>query len=388
MSPNPPEMPMNFDVDFNEAPLLVIWEVTRACALACQHCRASAIDVRDPRELSTEEGCTMLDDVAGIGTPIVVFSGGDPLQRDDLEDLVRHAKGIGLRAGAIPASTPRLTRERVESLKDAGLDQMALSLDGLTAEEHDTFRQVEGSYDLVMKGAQWARETDLPLQINTVFGGWNMHQFDEIADKVEALGTVFWEVFFLVPTGRGSQLKNADAAAYETLFEKLYQRSKTASYVIKVTEGQHYRRYVAQQKKREAAEGRGPTPGGHPGGGHPGGGHPGGGHPVGIKPSRGLTITRQGVNAGKGFCFVDHIGDVYPSGFLPVVAGNVRETQVSTLYRTSPLFTALRDNSLLKGRCGRCEYQDICGGSRARAHALTGDMHSADPCCGYVPGSG
>jgi radical SAM protein len=369
--------------DFDQAPLLVIWETTRACALACRHCRASAIDVRHPDELTHEEACALLDDIAEMGTPIVVFTGGDPLQREDLDDLIRHARGIGLRTGAIPAATHRLTHERVVALKQAGLHQMALSLDGADARSHDDFRQVPGSFLKVMRGALWARCEDLPLQINTVFGAWNAGDFDAIAALVRRLEPVFWEVFFLVPTGRGTALDACSTAQQEELFGKLHALSAEVPFVIKVTEAPHYRRFVAEQRKwAPALAGVGA---GH-GGGHPGG-HPGGGHP-GNGRRGGIAFTRDGVNAGKGFCFVDHVGDVYPSGFLPLVVGNVRQTRLSTLYREAPLMRELRDVSLLKGRCGRCPYRRICGGSRSHAYAVTGDYLAEDPICTFEPGEG
>lgn len=361
--------------DFDQAPLLVIWETTRACALACRHCRASAIDVRHPSELTGLEAREMLDDVAGMGTPIVVFTGGDPLQREDLDELIRHAKRRGLRTGAIPAATPRLTHERVVALKEAGLDQMALSLDGPDAASHDDFRQVPGSFLRVMRGALWALMEELPLQINTVFGAWNADRFDEIADLVTRLQPVFWEVFFLVPTGRGAALQACSAAQQEALFGKLHELSSKVPYVIKVTEAPHYRRYVAECAKGGAVPAMQAS--GH-GAGHPGvGGRHGG-----------IAFTRNGVNAGKGFCFVDHVGDVYPSGFLPLVVGNVRTTPLPTLYRHAPLMVELRDESLLKGSCGLCRYRRICGGSRSHAYAVTGDYLAADPICPYKPAEG
>ncbi len=351
---------MKVDVDFNQAPLLLIWEVTRACALACKHCRASAEDRRDPRELSLAEGCALIDAVKDMGTPLIIFTGGDPLQRDDLEDLIRHAKARGLRAGAIPAATPRLTRERVQSLKDAGLDQMAVSLDASTAARHDALRGVEGTFERAMQGAQWAREVGIPLQVNTVLGAWNVDDFDAIVAMVEQLGIVFWEVFFLVPTGRGTELQGVTAEQVEELFAKLYALSLRAPFIVKITEGQHFRRYVAQQG------GAGP--------------HAGGGRPK-------LMMGPHPVNAGRGFCFVDHTGEVQPSGFLPIPCGNVRTTPLATLYRESPVFRALRDSTLLKGRCARCDYRDWCsGGSRARAYAVHGDVQAEDPLCAYQPG--
>lgn len=352
---------MKRDVDFNQAPLLVIWEVTRSCELACRHCRASAENRRDPRELSTEQGFRLIDDVAKMGTPLIIFTGGDPLQRDDLEELIRYGKAAGLRVGTIPATTPRLTKARLESIKAAGVDQIAFSIDGATRAEHDDFRRVEGSFDLAMQGAAWARELGIPLQANTVFGSWNIHRFDALAELVASLGVVFWEVFLLVPTGRGSELQGCSPEQVEELFAKIHAFSKKSNFIIKITEGQPYRRYVAQHRKDAPAGG----PGGRPD-----------------------FFAIKVVHAGNGFCFVDHTGNVCPSGFLPIECGNVRDVSIIDVYRDHPVFRDLKNPDLLKGRCSVCEFKSICGGgSRARAYAMTGDLFAEDPSCAYQPHS-
>jgi AdoMet-dependent heme synthase len=346
---------------FSIAPLLVIWEVTRACALACQHCRASAEDVRDPGELSFEQGKRLLDDIAAMGTTLVVFTGGDPLQRDDLEDLVRYGKTLGLRIGTIPAATPRLTRERIVALKESGVDQMALSIDGESAARHDAFRRVDGTFAKVMEASRWIREAGIPLQANSVFGAWNVDDFDALAELVTGMGIMFWEVFFLVPTGRGQELQSCSAEQFEILFEKLHELSRRSPFVIKVTEGQHFRRWLAQH------------------GALPGAGPPG--------ASRIMASARP-VNSGQGFCFVDHTGNVCPSGFLPIACGNVKETSIIDVYRNHPVFGELRDFSKLEGKCGACDYRDMCsGGSRARAYAMTGSYLASEPFCAYEPPS-
>ncbi len=360
--------PMNTDLDFDQTPLLVIWEVTRACALACRHCRAAAIDQRDPLELSTEEGKALIDDVADMGTPLIVFTGGDPLQRTDLEDLIRHACSRDLRVGSIPAATPRMTRERLESIRDAGVHQVAMSIDGCTEALHDDFRRVEGSFARTIQGAKWARELGMPLQINTVLGQYNYDQFDALVELVTSLDVVFWEVFFLVEVGRGTELKGCTPEQCEDLFARIYELGKTCNFKIKVTEAPHYRRHVLQNsegftehlpvgKQLERSDVPGP-----------------------LKRHVGL-----GVNEGKGFCFVDHQGNVCPSGFLPIESGNVRDTSIIEVYRKNPLFKDLRDIDKLQGRCGACEFKDLCGGSRARAYATDENYFSEDISCGYQP---
>lgn len=366
-SESTPARRMPFQVDFHQAPLLVIWEVTRACALACRHCRASAINQRHPGELDVDEGRRLLDEIHAMGTPIVVLTGGDPIQRHDLEDLIAHGKSLGLRMGTIPAGTPRLTRQRLASIKAAGVDQVAFSLDAATAERHDAFRQVPGSFALTLQGARWARELEIPLQINTVLSRNNFHEFDEIADLVASLDIVFWEVFFLVPTGRGSELQGCSPEETERLFTKLRERAATAPYVIKVTEAQHYRRHLLQHEGKN----RGPALAHR--------GHATEIHAKGGRPAIGMSS--KVVNAGNGFCFVDHTGNICPSGFLPEICGNVRRHSLTEIYRHHPLFTALRDPRALKGKCGRCEFKAACGGSRSRAHAVHGDPFAEEPTC-------
>jgi radical SAM protein len=362
-------------VDFSRAPFLVIWETTQACALACRHCRASARPWRDPLELTTEEGRRVVRQISEMGTPLVVFSGGDPVNRPDLLELIRCAKESGLRAATIPAATDALTEELVRGLKSAELDQMALSLDFPDAERHDAFRGVPGAFAKTMQAVGWAHDAGLPLQINTTLCGATAPQLERMADFVASLGVVFWEVFFLVPTGRGSELQGLAPEQCERLFATLYRVQKGSRFIVKVTEAPHYRRHVAQRES--VAAGRGGRPHG----------------PVGMPallttsegPGQTVGLAPRGVNAGNGFLFVSHRGEIFPSGFLPLSAGNVRQTSLAEAYRHSPLFLALRDPDRLAGRCGACEFRRICGGSRARAFGLTGDPFETDPWCAYQP---
>ena len=364
-------------VDFDEAPFLVIWETTQACTLACRHCRASAQPGRHPLELTTKEGMRVIHEIADMGTPLIVFSGGDPLSRPDLLDLIVFAKELGLRTATIPAATNALTRDVVSALKDSGLDQMALSLDFPRASLHDAFRGVEGAFDRTMRGVDWAHEVGLPAQINTTVCGATAPYLEEMATFVAQLGIVFWEVFFLVPIGRGSLLEGLSAAQCERLFDVVYRSQKQGSFIVKVTEAPHYRRHVAQREGSASAEQGRPR--------HAGATmmplllrrSEGPGHTLGLAP--------RGVNAGNGFLFVSHLGEIYPSGFLPLSAGNVREISLAEAYRASPLFRMLRSPELLKGRCGRCEYRGICGGSRSRAFGMTGDPLASDPWCSFEP---
>lgn len=357
-------------MDFSEAPFIVIWETTQACDLACVHCRAKAQPLPLPGELKSEEGLALLDEIAQMGTRVCVLSGGDPLKRADLLDLIRHGKSKGLRMATIPAATPLLTRQVVQALKEAGLDQMALSLDASTPQAHDRFRGVAGAFHKTMEAVRWAHEARLFLQINTVMTQHNFREVDQLIGLVQQLGIVFWEVFFLVPTGRGAWVEGLTAEQYELAFAKLYALEQTVSFVIKVTEAFHYHRYRLQhlrQEDREAAA------------------HPMAGRWQGGGPAGSIGRSREPINAGKGHCFVSSTGQVYPSGFLPVPVGNVRDQRLGEIYRTAPVLRELRDPQLLKGRCGACEFKSVCGGSRARAYAMTGDYLAEDPCCAYVP---
>ena len=366
-------------LDYDKTPFLIIWETTQACDLACLHCRASAQPEHNPSELTTEEGEDLLRQTAEMGTPIFILSGGDPLKRRDLYRLIHYGADRGLRMATIPAATDRLTEEVVARLKAAGLSQMALSLDFPTAELHDSFRGVPGAYAKTMKAVEWAHRHDLPLQINTTLCGESAPHLPAMADLVKKLGIVFWEVFFLVPMGRGVTLKGLTADQCEELFEVLYRVQKEERFLVKITEAPHFRRYVVQREWGQGGDAPRATPPGRPG--------PmlpeqlvrteGPGHTIGL--------ASQGVNAGKGFLFISHTGDVFPSGFLPVAGGNVRVKGLAEIYRDTELFRSLRRPDGFHGICGYCEFNAFCGGSRSRAYALTGNYLASDPWCAYKP---
>lgn len=357
-------------VDFDKTPFIVIWETTQACDLACKHCRANAIAGPIPGELTTKEGKKLIDEVADMGAPLMVLSGGDPATRDDLIELVKHGKKRGLRMATIPAATPRLTRDLIFRLKDAGLDQVAFSLDFPSAELHDAFRGVPGAFDKTLQGIAWAKEAGIPPQVNSCVWGGSSVYLQQMADLVEKLGVVFWEVFFLVPTGRGTDIAGLNATHCEELFEILMKAQNRQKYILKVTEAPHYRRFLAQ--RREEEHGRAAPK------------HQASG-PAAKDGKGSMQMAHRGVNAGNGFVFISHLGGIFPSGFLPMGAGNVRETSLADAYRNSDLFKDLRDPSKLKGRCGRCPFAENCGGSRSRAFALTGDWLETDPWCSYEP---
>jgi radical SAM protein len=347
---------------FDEAPFIVIWELTQACDLACVHCRACAIESRSPLELSTEEGFRLLEEVRSFGDPLMVFTGGDPLKRPDLLPLIEKSVRLGLRTTVTPSATPLLTEGAIERFRDCGLVRMAISLDGPDSESHDGFRRVNGSFNCTILALEHAQRIGLQTQVNTTVTRHNVGRLGEIARLVERVGAKLWSVFFLVATGRASASQDLTAEEYEEVFAFLYNLSKTAPFDIKTTEAQHYRRYVAQSRKADSE---------------------GGGAARRTAPE---IIQRQaGINDGKGFVFVSHTGEIYPSGFLPLTAGNVRRDSLTAVYRESPLFRTLRNADNLQGKCGECEYRNLCGGSRSRSYALTGNPLAEEPRCIYQP---
>ncbi|MBI1880315.1 MAG: TIGR04053 family radical SAM/SPASM domain-containing protein [Chloroflexi bacterium] len=375
--------------NLNERPFMVIWETTQACDLACRHCRAQAQPNHVPLALSTEEAKRLLDQVECFGRPrpIFIFSGGDPFKRADLFELVRYAAEIGLPPAVSPSGTPLLTADNLRRLKEAGTKAISLSLDGSTAERHDDFRRVPGSFRWTTEGWRAARAMGLKVQINTTVTRYNLRDLPQIFQRVQELGALTWSLFFLVPTGRGQTADEISPAEYEAVMLFLYDVSKYIS--AKTTEGHHYKRIVLQrsilEEKGLAWEDYLPV------------------HPVyhqlkaaldqlvqhaGLQPRQfGVQRTPMHINAANGFVFISHRGDVFPSGFLPLSAGNVRQQSLVEIYRNTPLFRNLRDIDQYEGRCGRCEFARVCGGSRSRAYAMTGNPLAEEPFCAYEPGS-
>ncbi|SDQ52860.1 TIGR04053 family radical SAM/SPASM domain-containing protein [Natronobacterium texcoconense] len=351
-------------LDTAERPFVLIWELSQACELACDHCRADAQSRRHPDELTTEEGKRLLEDAAEFGDgQLVVLSGGDPLVRDDVEELVAYGDDLGLRMTITPSGTHSLTRERIEGLADAGLKRMAVSLDGATPASHDDFRGEDGSFAETIRAVEQAREAGLPVQVNTTVCRQTIGDLPEIRDLLREIGAVLWSVFFLVPVGRGRILEPIDPDEADAVMAWLDEVSSEEPFGVKTTEAPHYRR-VSIQRDRENADG---------------------GQSEREAAGNDGIQRRTGIIAGDGFAFVSHIGEVYPSGFLPESAGNVRERPVYDIYRNAPLFQSLRDRDQLEGKCGSCPYRHVCGGSRSRAYATTGNPLESDPLCPYVP---
>jgi radical SAM protein len=371
--------------DVADKPFIVIWESTRACPLACLHCRAEAVPDRDPRELDTAAAKDLMDQVAAFGhpAPLFVITGGDPFQRPDLLELIAYGTLSGVRVAVSPSGTPTLTPERLLAVHEAGATGLSLSLDGSTAELHDGFRGVPGVYRWTLDAWDAARAFGMKVQINTTVARHNLHDLPDIVRLVADHGAMLWSAFFLVPTGRGRQLGVLAPAEAEDVLNFVYDVGLTVP--AKTTEAHHFRR-VALQRQILAELGEDPVAA------------------LGLGPlyrqlrgraaelglnSRARRARRPplDVNAGRGFVFVSHTGTVHPSGFLPLGAGSVREQPLAEIYRSSELFTGLRDADRLGGKCGRCEFRRVCGGSRSRAYGVTGDPYAEEPWCGYVPGS-
>lgn len=370
--------------DVDDRPFIVIWESTQACPLACRHCRAEAQPLRNSNELSTTEATTLMEQVASFGNPAPLFiiTGGDPFSRPDLNELVRAGAAAGLGMAVSPSGTPTLTRENLAALHDSGARAISLSLDGSTPALHDAFRGVPGVFDRTIQGWKDAREVGLRVQINTTVTRTNLTDLPNIVRIVHELGAMTWSAFMLVPVGRGLDLGQLTPAEVEDVLNFVYDAGTLIP--AKTTEGHHFRRVMLQRRTLEdlgvdhvSALGLGPL------------------YQQlradleRITDGEAVRVRRPplDINAGRGFVFISHTGEVYPSGFMPLSAGNVRDRSITEIYRTDELLTGLRDPDLLGGKCGECEYRSLCGGSRSRAYGLTGDAFASEPWCSYEPGS-
>lgn len=360
-------------IDYSKNPFIVIWEVTRACELKCIHCRADAQLRPDPNELTHEEGIQLIDQIYEMDNPMLVFTGGDCMMREDLFELADYAIKKGMRVSMVPSATNNVTKEKMEKAKTLGLSRWGFSLDGPTPEIHDFFRGTPGSFDLTVEKIKYLNDLNMPLQINTVISKYNYDSLEQMAELVKDLKAVMWYIFLLVPTGRGQVDACLSPVEHEKVFLWLYELGKTAPFDIKTTAAQHYRRVVLQQKVKEHQLEKGliryedTITSDH------------------ASEIDGLKRAPKGVNDGNGFIFVSHTGDVMPSGLLPIVVGNVREKPLKEIYRESPVLKEIRNPDLYKGKCGVCEYRNICGGSRSRVYAVTGDYLESEPYCVYIP---
>jgi radical SAM protein len=349
---------------YRRQPRNVYWETTVACGLACQHCRAHAMPDPDPAQLTTAEGKALMDSVKELGS-MLVLTGGDPLERPDLPELIEYGRSLPISLSITPSTTPRLTREKVGRFKELGITAMGVSLDGPTAEHHDAFRAVPGTFAHSMNALTWAAEERVKVQVNTTVTAKTLPHLPEIYALLRdrfAPPVRRWSLFLLVPMGRGESLGVPTAQQVEELFEWVYDIGEEAPFRVGTTEAPHYRRYWIQ---RQLA----------------------GGTPLAAVQQRARAMS-FGIRDGNGVVFVSHTGDVYPAGFLPEPKlGNVRDTPLDRIYRESEALQQLQNPDNYTGRCGQCAFRYACGGSRARAWAMTGDPLGDDPLCAFDPAS-
>lgn len=349
---------------YERAPMIIYWELTNACGLSCRHCRATAQPEAAPGELSTEQAIAVLDDIVGFATdgealPHLVMTGGDPLKRPDLAELVAAAQARGIGVSLAPAVTPLLTREKLFWMKEIGIQAISLSLDASNAEYHDGIRMVPGTFDATLVALDHAAEAGLAVQVNTLVTETTAPDLPAVYEVLSQHKLMQWSLFFLISIGRGSELVELSPGEAEKWLMWAAAINRESPFRVKTTEAMHYRRLVSapllRAGKSWAEIEAGPM-------------------------SRGF-----GIRDGNGIVFISNLGDVCPSGFLPTVVGNVKDTSLVELYRNTELMRSLRDPEQFKGRCGVCEYRNWCGGSRARAFAWTGDPLESDPLCPYQP---
>lgn len=347
--------------DYADTPLNVYWETTLACALACRHCRAEAVPGAHPDQLTTEEGRRLLHQIAGFGDPLpqLILTGGDPLQRPDLLELIDTAVALGISVSITPAATPRLTHGALAQLKQHGVHGVGLSLDGASAERHDAIRGIAGCFERTLAAARWAVELGMPLQVNTLVTAETAPDLPAVYELVKAMPVMRWSLFFLIAVGRGRVLAPLEPAQGEALMDWIYDLQRSAPFAVATTEAPSFRRVALGRMRAEQ---------------------------LAPEQIRSTSIYRGfGIRDGHGIVFVSHTGEICPAGFLPLVAGNLRHDDLVQVYRSAPLFRDLHDPNTFGGHCGQCEYRMICGGSRARAFAATGDPLAGDPFCPYVP---
>ncbi|MFN8501546.1 TIGR04053 family radical SAM/SPASM domain-containing protein [Kouleothrix sp.] len=348
--------------DYASTPLNVYWEMTQSCALACRHCRAEAMLAAHPGQLSTAEGKALLRQVADFGEPRpqVILTGGDPLQRPDLFELIDEAVRLGVSVSITPAATPRLTYHVLEQLRQHGVAGLGLSLDGAAAERHDAIRGIDGCFERTILAARWAAELGIPLQVNTLVAAETAADLPAVFELLKGLRVARWSLFFLISVGRGRVLEALSPEQGEALMRWVYATSRVAPFAVATTEAPSYRRVALELMRAEGLS------------------------PAEIKQTP--AYRGFGIRDGHGIVFVSHTGDICPAGFLPLAAGNVRHDSLPEMYRSAPLFASLHQPSGFTGKCGSCDHRVICGGSRSRAFAASGDPLAEDPFCPYQPG--
>jgi radical SAM protein len=339
----------------------VYWEVTRACALACRHCRAEAAPNADPMQLSFDEGVALMRQIKEFGSPLpqLILTGGDPLQRPDLFALIDEAHDLGISVSITPAATQALTRDVLVRLRQHSVEGLGLSLDGSTAKSHDSIRGVPGTFDLTMQAMRWAQELKMPLQVNTLVSAETAGDIPKIYELLKSYSVTRWSLFFLISVGRGKVLQPLDPEEAESLMNWIYDTSLVAPFVVATTEAPSYRRIALERMRTDGMTAE----------------------EIKASPS----YRSFGIRDGHGIVFVSHTGEICPAGFLPVVAGNVRRDRLADVYRNAPVFRSLHNPTTFEGACGRCTCNALCGGSRSRAYEATGNALASDPLCKHDP---
>jgi heme b synthase len=341
-------------------PRLVAWEVTRRCNLNCVHCRAAAERGPYPGELGTAKGLEILNQIAEVGRPIVILTGGEPLLRQDIFELALHGSRLGLRM-VMAVNGTLVTPEVAERIKASGIQRVSISLDGANAGDHDRFRQVSGAYESSLRGIEVFKRSGIEFQINTTITRHNIHQAPEILDAVIRMGAVAHHIFLLVPTGRARELRDQeiDAVEYERILLWFHGMQRKVPIHLKATCAPHFYRVLRQEANKR-------------------------GEKVSYE-THGLDAVTRGCLGGISFCFVSHEGIVQTCGYLEVKCGDLRESSFKEVWENSEVFKKLRDFTAYQGKCGRCEYVKFCGGCRARAYEATGDFMEEEPLCMYQP---
>lgn len=388
-------------------PRLVFWEVTKGCNLRCIHCRATATELASPSDLPTAKALDIIKQLSEFANPILVLSGGEPLYRSDIFQLASYGTERGLRV-ALATNGTLVTKEIARKIVDSGVKRVSISLDGANADTHDSFRGIPGAFDAAIYGFRNLKELGMSVQINMTIARHNAQQLPAVLDLVRNLGADALHTFLLVPVGCGLEIADEQMVPpqeYEDILNWFYDQEQVGDIELKATCAPHYFRVVRQRRTAErraagygsvpaigAAESAiGPTEMTMPGStgislkpaarpsGHPGAN--GGRHPDG------MSAVTKGCLAGTGVCFVSFEGEVYPCGYLPVLAGDLRKQSFAEVWTNSEVFSTLRDNGKLTGKCGCCEFRNVCMGCRARAFAASGDFMAAEPFCVYEPKS-
>jgi len=387
-------------------PRLVFWETTKGCNLRCIHCRATATELSSPNDLSTAQSLAVIDQIAAMAKPILVLSGGEPLFRADIFQLARYATEKGLLV-ALATNGTLVTKQVARMISDSGVKRVAISLDGADSRTHDSFRGISGAFDAAVQGLRNLQELGMSTQINMTIARHNARQLPEVLALARSLGADALHTFLLVPVGCGVNIaadQMVPPAEYEEMLNWFYDQSKEGGIELKATCAPHYYRVLRQRRAAEkpsalaaaaAAEAQHPVAHGHDAAA---GKHIGptditmpGSTGISLKPGSGhphasaMSATTKGCLAGSAVCFISHQGEVYPCGYLPVLAGDLRKTPFAEIWRDAEAFNTLRDSSNLEGKCGYCEFKNVCMGCRARAFAATGNYLGEEPFCIYQP---